>query len=86
MHECQAGANDQNFSQSSSPATLLEILASNQTKILQVGLILQLVASQGDQISYANSVVTPFHTYEVPNINILLYYVVVSLNAGLSDL
>ena len=29
--------------------------------------------------------VTPFHSHEVPNINILLYYIVVSYNAGLHD-
>ena len=58
----------------------------NQTKFVQVGLILQMIAAQGDLIPYSNQVITPFHSHEVPNINILLYYVVVSFNAGLHDL
>lgn len=57
-----------------------------QMKIIQVGLILQLIAAQGDQIPCMNAdIMTPFHSHEVPNINILLYYVVVSHNAGLHD-
>jgi hypothetical protein len=60
-------------------------LGLNKTKIIQVGLILQLIATKGDQIPYSNALVTPFHSHEVPNINILLYYVVVSHNAGLFD-
>lgn len=56
-----------------------------QMKILQVGIILQLIAAQGDQIPFTNAIQTPFHSHEVPNIDILLYYVVVSHNAGLHD-
>ena len=59
--------------------------ALNRTKIIQVGLILQLIAAKGDLIQYSNAVITPFHSHEIPNINILLYYVVVSYNAGLHD-
>lgn len=57
----------------------------DKTKIIQVGLILQLIATKGDLIPYSNSLITPFHSHEVPNINILLYYVVCSYNAGLHD-
>lgn len=43
------------------------------------------MTARGDQIPYSNAVITPFHSHEVPNINILLYYVVVSHNAGMND-
>ena len=33
----------------------------------------------------SNAVITPFHSHEVPNINVMLYYVVLSHNAGLFD-
>ena len=33
----------------------------------------------------SNAFVTPFHSHEVPNINILLYFAVLSHNAGLND-
>lgn len=55
------------------------------TKIVQVGQILQLIVSKGDSVANSNSVITPFHSYEVPNINVILYYVVLSHNAGLFD-
>lgn len=44
-----------------------------------------MIAMKGDFIPNSNSFITPFHSHEVPNINILLYYVVVSYNAGLHD-
>ena len=53
--------------------------------MVQMGNVLQLIAQKGDQIPFQNSVITPFHSHEVPNINILLYFVVVSHNAGLHD-
>ena len=56
-----------------------------KTKLIQVGLILQLIASKGDSITSGNALITPFHSHEVPNINILLYYVVCSYNAGLHE-
>lgn len=36
-------------------------------------------------MAYSNAVITPFHSHEIPNINILLYYVVLSQNAGLHE-
>lgn len=54
-------------------------------KVLQVGRILQLIAERGDMIPPTNTHVTPFHSHEVPNINILIYFVVVSYNAGIYD-
>ena len=56
-----------------------------RTKIVQVGLVLQMIAANGDLIPFGNSFVTPFHSHEIPNINVLLYYVVVSFHAGLHD-
>lgn len=34
---------------------------------------------------FGNRVITPFHSNEVPGINILAYYVVLSFHAGLHD-
>ena len=56
------------------------------TKLVQVGRILQLITTRGDAEPISNAFVTPFHSHEVPNINILLYFAVVSHNAGLDDL
>ena len=36
-------------------------------------------------MAHSNAVITPFHSHEIPNINIMLYYVVLSHNAGLFD-
>ena len=44
------------------------------------------MVKRGDMISQKNSAhMTPFHSHEVPNINILLYYILVSLQAGLHE-
>ena len=64
------------------PPTVNEL---NMTKIVQVGQILQLIVSRGDSMPQSNAIITPFHSHEVPNINVMLYYVVLSHNAGLFD-
>lgn len=56
-----------------------------ETRIAQVGLILELFAKRGDNLSYSNNFITPFHSHQVPNINIALYLTVLSQNAGLDD-
>ena len=59
-----------------------------QSKVLQVGLILELIVQRGDMLnqkSNMNHPRTPFHCDEVPTINIVLYYIVVSFHAGLHD-
>lgn len=57
--------------------------AQGMNKIMQVGRILQMLAERGDQSPLSNAFVTPFHSHEVPNIDIILYYVVISHKAGL---
>lgn len=55
------------------------------TKIMQVGRILQMLAERGDQTPLPSAFITPFHSFEIPNIDILLYYIVISHKAGLFD-
>ena len=52
---------------------------------MQIGRILQLISARGDQVPNSNAFITPFHSHEVPNINILHYFAVISHNAGLHD-
>ena len=54
-------------------------------QLIRTGLFLQMMAQQGDLIPYSNIYVTPFHSHQIPDINILLYFAVVSNNAGLDD-
>ena len=44
-----------------------------------------MLAERGDQSPIPNAFVTPFHSFEIPNIDILLYYIVISHKAGLFD-
>jgi len=65
------------------PESACETLS--MTKIVQVGRILQLLVQRGDQTPISNAFITPFHSHEVPNIDILFYHVVLSHKAGLYD-
>ena len=55
------------------------------TRIVQVGRILQQLVQRGDQTPMSNAYITPFHSFEVPNIDIMFYHVVISHKAGLFD-
>ena len=43
------------------------------------------MVAKGDLNATTNALITPFHSHEVPNINVILYYVVMSHNAGLYE-
>lgn len=52
---------------------------------MQVGRILQTLAERVDQTPQNTAFVSPFHSFEIPNIDIILYYIVISHKAGLFD-
>ena len=56
-----------------------------KTKLYQVGRVLELMAETGDLIPHANSVITPFHSLEIPRYSIIWYFVILSYNSGLHD-